>query len=103
MKLKWLKEKVFLVKLDRRSGKTFEHFQYRIDIHGAANAIEFLYWIQTNLGMGLPWNLYYNVQDDPKFEIPKWTVRYNAPGESFTQVFVRSDMVPLILLTWGEK
>lgn len=104
MNMKMLKKDVYLVKLDKRSGTTFEHFQHRIDIHGAQNAIDFLYWVQTNLGMGLPWNLYYSVQGKPEFEIPKWAVRYNEAGSNFTQLFIRSDMVPLIMLTWqGAK
>lgn len=102
MKMKVLKENVYLVKLDKRSGKTFEHFQHRIDIHSATSAIQFLYWLQTNLGLGLPWNLYYSVQHRLDFDIPRWTVRYNEPGKAFTQVFVRSDLVPFILLTHGD-
>ena len=100
MKQKMLKPGMWLAKIDKRSGRTFEHFTHRIDLYDTKTAIDFLYWTQDNLGKGITWNLYLATRDEDGFEIPNWTVRYQEPGSRFTEVFVHPRLVSYIMLNW---
>lgn len=102
MKQTKLKENIYLVRLDKRSGRTVEHFRHRVDLYRLEQANEFIDWAQDHLGKFVPWNLYLAGRDNPGFEIPNWTVRYQEPGSAFTEVFVRLDLVPAVLLHWQE-
>ena len=102
MKQTRLKNGVTLVRLDKRSGETFNHFKYRVDLHSVKEANEFIDWAQDHLGKFVPWNLYYVGRNSASFETPNWTVRYQETGSAFTEVFVRVDLVPAVVLHWQQ-
>jgi len=103
MKQTRLKNGITLVRLDKRSGETFGHFKHRVDLYTVKEANEFISWAQDHLGKFVPWNLYYVGRNFPGFEIPNWTVRYQETGSVFTEVFVRIDLVPAVILHWQES
>ena len=103
MKQTRLKNGITLVRLDRRSGETFDHFRHRVDLYSFKEANEFIDWAQDHLGKFVPWNLYYVGRNFPNFEVPNWTVRYQETGSVFTEAFVRIDLVPAVILHWQES
>lgn len=100
MKTTKLSRNVYLKKLDKRSGSTFNHYQHRIDMVRHDDAIRFINWAQDNLGYFLPWNLYLVGRSDRGFKAPNWVIRYQEPGNSLTEMFVSPDLVPFIMLYW---
>lgn len=97
---KMLMPGVWLVPLNKRSGRTFDHFKHRIDIYKLETGMAFIAWCQDNLGHFIPWNMYRSNQHQLDVEVPNWTVRYQAPGSVFTEVFINPKYMPMVFLKW---
>ena len=91
---------VWLASLDKRSGRTFDHFTHRIDIYKLEPGITFINWCRDTLGEFVPWNLYYTGRDHPGFVVPNWTIRYQEPGSVFTEIFIKPELMPMVILKW---
>ena len=97
-----LKGRIRITKLDRRSISSFGYFSHKLDILGFQDAQYFINWGRENLGDFLPWNLFYTGKKDKNFFIPNWAIRYQSPGLLHTEIFLKEEVVPIVLLYWQE-
>ena len=97
-----LQDHLWLVKLDKRSGHTVNHFSHRVDATKLEPARDFMCWAIANLGDFALWNHYLVERYKLGYVPPNWTVRYREPSNEFTEFFLHRDTVPFVMLKWQD-
>ena len=98
-----LQNNLYLVKLDKRSGETVNHFSHRVDAYKLKDAKNFLNWAVAYLGNFNLWNHYLSERFQFGYVPPNWVVRYQEPSNEFTEFFIHKDSVPFVMLHWKDN